>query len=140
MLFTDVVVCDVMDPIYGYLVCSIVCNGAMKMSSSMGSISEGGIRFNHRGHAEHYGNELNGCADLPPQFCRPFECVLLKLAQLKKMATEGIKISSTKEHMMPISSFMSFLRVGSLGAIAGTCRSASRCGTRTGAQLRTLVS
>ena len=106
MLFTDVVMCDMMDPIYGYLVCSIVCNGAMKMSSSMGSISEGGKRSseisNYRGHAEHYGDEANGRGDLPPQFRRPFGCAVLELAQLKKMATEGVEISSTKEHTMPI--------------------------------------
>ena len=103
-LFTDLVASDATDPIY--LVCSIVRNGAMKMSSNMGSISESGKRTseisNYRGHSEHYGDDANGRSDLPPQFRRPFGCAVLELTQLKKMATEGVEISSTKEHTMPI--------------------------------------
>lgn len=103
-LFTDLVASDATEPIF--LVCSIVRNGAMKMGSSMGSISESGKRTSeissYRGHSEHHGDETNGRSDLPPQFRRPFGCAVLELTQLKKMATEGVEISSTKEHTMSI--------------------------------------
>lgn len=111
-LFTDLTSADAQEPLY--LVCYIVRNGAMKMSSSMGSILEGNKRSSeissHRDLSSSMGQgwsengDLNGRSggELPPQFRRPFGCAVLELSQLRTMAAEGLEISSTREHTMPI--------------------------------------
>lgn len=102
-LFTDITPSDAQDPIL--LVCSIVRNGAMKLGSSMGSIAEGNRRSSEISNYRDTSNwNENGDAGGRPemQFRRPFGCAVLELTQLKKMATEGVEISSTKEHTMPI--------------------------------------
>ena len=108
-LFTDIVPGDANDPIF--LVCSIVRHGAMKMGSSMGSIAESkrsSELSTYRESGSTAGQswvdvgESHAKLDLPPQFRRPFGCAVLELKQLKQMATEGVEISSTREHTMPI--------------------------------------
>ncbi|KAI0700925.1 cytoplasmic protein [Cytidiella melzeri] len=102
-LFTDLTAADAQEPLY--LVCYIVRNGAMKMGSSMGSILESNKR-NSESFSTHWSeaNDVHGRApsDLPPQFRRPFGCAVLELAQLRRMAIEGLEISPTREHTMPI--------------------------------------
>ncbi len=97
-LFTDLVPQDAQAPIY--LVCSMVRNGAMKMGSSMGSIQEANKRSSETPSIA--WNESSDSNGLPSQFRRPFGCAVLELTQLKKMASEGIEVSSTREHTMPI--------------------------------------
>lgn len=102
-LFTDLVPSDAEDPIY--LVCSIIRHGPMKMGSTMGSISEGGKRSSEMHPRDsRVSVELPDASrgDAPPQFRRPFGCAVLELTQLKRMAAEGVEISSTKEHTMQI--------------------------------------
>ncbi|KAI0082009.1 cytoplasmic protein [Panus rudis PR-1116 ss-1] len=110
-LFTDLVQSDVQDPIY--LVCKIVRNGSMKMGGSMASISEAGRRASEASYrdangshiwSDPYENSIGRGAGSEPgaQFRRPFGCAILELTQLKKMVEEGLEVSSTREHNMPI--------------------------------------
>ena len=102
-LFTDVLPSDVSGALY--LVCWIVRNGAMKMSSNMGSIPEGGRRSSEIStHASTTHGLLDGVDSgrSDQHFRRPFGCALLELKQLKQMVTEGVEISPTREHSMPI--------------------------------------
>ena len=106
-LFTDVVPQDAQHSVY--LVCSIVRNGSMKMTNNMGSIQEGNrgsseqLSLRDRSSGQNWADQVeNGRSNLPPQFRRPFGCAVLELSQLKKMEADGIEISSTREHTMPI--------------------------------------
>ncbi|GJE96717.1 cytoplasmic protein [Phanerochaete sordida] len=109
-LFTDIVASDANDPIF--LICSIVRNGAMKMGSSMGSIAESKRSSELSAHRESSASSaVNGWVDAsdygtksdsPSHFRRPFGSAVLELKQVKQMATEGVEISSTREHTMPI--------------------------------------
>ncbi|THH28531.1 hypothetical protein EUX98_g5658 [Antrodiella citrinella] len=112
-LFTDIVQADALDPIY--LICRIVRNGSMKMSSTMGSILETGKRTseamsrdlgtNSLGFSEPMNMSevtLNGKGDSSANFRRPFGCAVLELSQLRKMVSEQVEVSPTKEYTMPI--------------------------------------
>lgn len=109
-LFTDILPADAQEPIY--LVCWIVRTGAMKISSSMGSIPEGSRRSSEVStYREINGSTARGSTDSTlgngqpepsSQFRRPFGCALLELKQLKQIATEGVEMSATREHTMPI--------------------------------------
>ena len=106
-LFTDLVAQEAQHSIY--LVCAIVRNGAMKMGSSMGPIQEGNKRSSELSsfHGSSVGHGWadatdNGRSDPSAQFRRPFGCAVLELSQLRKMEADGIEITPTREHTMPI--------------------------------------
>jgi dedicator of cytokinesis protein 3 len=102
-LFTDITAADAQEPMY--LVCYIVRNGAMKMGSSMASILEDSKRASEISSSNWSETpDAHGRlqSDLPPQFRRPFGCAVLELSQLRRVAMEGLEISPTREHTMPI--------------------------------------
>lgn len=98
-LFTDIIPQDAQHSIY--LVCSIVRNGSMKMGSTMGSIHEGNKRSSEASSlASTVGQSY--ADSMLPHFRRPFGCAVLELTQLRQMEAEGVEITSTREHTMPI--------------------------------------
>ena len=116
-LFTDLVQSDVQDPIY--LVCRIVRNGAMKMSSSPGSDFGSGRRGSDASFRD--GPDRNSSSWDPStsslalptngtrasvgeisSYRRPFGCAVIELSQLTQLAQENLDISATREHSMPI--------------------------------------
>lgn len=77
----------------------------------MGSILEGNKRSSEASSIRDLSSSLvQGWSEspdrlggeLPPQFRRPFGCAVLELSQLRTMAAEGLEISPTREHTMPI--------------------------------------
>ena len=106
-LFTDLVQSDAQDPIY--LVCKIVRNGALKLGSNMGSISEnprqtiiGSSGYTNGSMSNDSFGRSSTSTDPPQHFRRPFGCAVLELTQLNAMAAEQTEVSSTREHTMPI--------------------------------------
>ena len=116
-LFTDLVQSDVQDPIY--LVCRIVRNGAMKMSSNPGSDFGNGRRGSDASFRD--GPDRTSSSWDPSQSSlalttngvrspigeltscrRPFGCAVIELTQLAQLAQENLDISATREHTMQI--------------------------------------
>ncbi|KAI3615340.1 cytoplasmic protein [Moniliophthora roreri] len=117
-LFVDLATSDLQESVY--LVCRIVRNGALKISSSMSSgvnpdkerkPSEASIRFepgSSTGYADSFGPvspvspRTAASYDPSGQFRRPFGCAVVELTQLSKVVAEGLDVSPSKEHSMPI--------------------------------------
>lgn len=121
-LFTDLVQGDVQESIY--LVCKIIRNGALKITSNFNSgiplesprRSEGSARDGvtsgrwdgastwNGAHAAtniaRTGSVSEGAGVPSGQFRRPFGCAVLELAQLRDFAKDHVE--ATKEHTMPI--------------------------------------
>ena len=122
-LFVDLAASDIQDPVY--LVCRIVRNGALKISSNVGSsfpIDSGrrgseGSSWNEAAtptnavmgwtdpsvtHLTSPTSPRGTLSDGHPQFRRPFGCAVLELTQLSKMVAEQVEVSALKEYTMPI--------------------------------------
>ena len=118
-LFTDLAQSDVQDPLY--LVCRIVRNGSLKMSSNPSSTAfidgaRRGSETSLRGDSSPTDTSTVSAfgpttpisprtfipSDIPVQFRRPFGCAVLELTQLAQMASEQAEVSPAREHTMPI--------------------------------------
>ncbi|KDQ21902.1 hypothetical protein BOTBODRAFT_169082 [Botryobasidium botryosum FD-172 SS1] len=118
-LFTDLGHHEIQEPIY--LVCRIVRNGAMKLSSTASSstisptvlkspganASTFGLNsIGEFGEDEGYHREREGslASDplVPTSFRRPFGCAVLELTELRKLSVEKNETSTIREHSIPI--------------------------------------
>ena len=103
-LFSDLSPTDMLDL---NLVCRIVRNGAMRMSSQEGKsgVEAASAEHNFDGADEYYlGNAGPRRSRMTTDrtFRRPFGCAVLELGQHHQFALDTVSSSSLKEHVMPI--------------------------------------
>lgn len=114
-LFVDLAQADVQESIY--LVCRIVRNGSMKLTTTLSSSGQSTDwrRASEASQRTEWDSSSNAGTPLSPvrpqgsgfdiqqaSFRRPFGCAVLELSQLNQLYAEQGDMTSLKEHHMPI--------------------------------------